>query len=166
MLIYHPAYDAYHCIFRMLAISESINQVEIDKARLLDFYLLFPSAMGSIRLPANLTKARKVAKSVANVYHDPVNPLTTFREMRYLQEASMKCIAASGLIDRELFESGYITRTNQKIPVELHLKVREFLDTRKDITEAVLKGIATIPLLGVDGLKHRSELMEFRYDVA
>lgn len=166
MLIYHPVYDAYHCIFRMLAISESIAQVEVDKARLLDFYLLFPSAMASMRLPANLTEARKVAKSAANVYHDPVSPLTTFREIRYLQEASLKCIAASGLVDRELFESGYITRTNQKIPADLHRKVKEFLDARQDVTDAVLKGIATIPLLGVDGLKHRSELMEYRYDVA
>lgn len=166
MLIYHPAYDAYHCIFRILAIAESIPQVEIDKARLLDFYLLFPSAVASIRLPASLKDARKLAKSVANVYHDPVNPATTFREMRYIQEASLKCIAASGLIDRELFEAGFISRTNVKMPMKLHYKVGEFLASRQPVADIVLQGLAEIPLRGYDGLKHRTELMEYKYDVA
>ena len=166
MLIYHPAYDAYHFVFRMLAIAESIPQVEIDKARLLDFYLLFPSAIASIRLPASLKDARKLAKSVANVYHDPVNPATTFREMRHIQVASLKCIAASGLIDRELFKAGFISRTNVKMPMKLHNKVGEFVTSRQPIADIILQGLAEIPLRGDGGLKHRTELMEYKYDVA
>lgn len=166
MLIYHPAYDAYHCIFRILAIAESIAQLEIDKARLLDFYLLFPSAIASIRLPASLKDARKLAKSVANVYHDPVNPSSTFREMSHIQLASLQCIAASGLIDRELFEAGLISRTKEKIPESLQQKVIDFLASRQSVAEIVLQGLAEIPLRGNDGLKHRTELMEYKYDAA
>lgn len=166
MLIYHPSYDAYHCIFRMLAIAESIPQIEIDKARLLDFYLLFPSAIASIRLPASLKDARRLAKSLANVYHDPVNLATTFREMRHIQVASLKCIGASGLIDRELFEAGFISRSDVKMPTKLHHKVGEFVTSRQPIADIILQGLAEIPLRGEDGLKHRTELMEYKYDVA
>lgn len=166
MLIYHPAFDAYHCVFRMLAVTECVNQLEIDKARLLDFYLLFPAAVASIRLPAALREARKLAKSTANVYHDPLNPATTFREMRDIQEAALKCIAASGLIDIKRFEAGYVSRTTVKIPDELKRKVDEFLTERQPIAGFVLNGLAGIPLRGNDGLKHRTELMEHKYDVA
>lgn len=165
MLIYHPTFDAYHCMFRMLAIANSVIQVEIDKARLLDFYLLFPSTVASIRLPASSRDARKLAKSMANVYHDPVNPATTFREMRYIQEASLKCIAASGLIDGELFEAGFLSRTNVKMPMKLHQKVEEFLTGRQPVADIVLNELAAIPLFGNDGLKHRTGLMEYKYDV-
>ncbi|WP_354664799.1 ABC-three component system middle component 5, partial [Escherichia coli] len=27
MLVYHPAYDAYHCLFRMMAIMENTNRL-------------------------------------------------------------------------------------------------------------------------------------------
>lgn len=165
MLIYHPAFDAYHCVFRMLALTECVTELEIDKARLLDFYLLFPAAIASIRLPSALMEARKVAKSAANIYHDPLNPITTFREMRYIQEAALKCIAASGLIDIKSLGTGLISRTELKIPSELKRKVDEFLLDRQSIANIVLHELATIPLRGIDGLKHRTKLMEHRYDV-
>jgi hypothetical protein len=165
MLIYHPAFDAYHCVFRMLAVAESSTQLEIDQVRLLDFYLLFPSAVATIRLPTTLKDARKLAKSLANVYHDPLNPATTFREMRHIQEASLKCIAASGLIDLETFEAGFVCRTNVKIPDALKRKVDEFLTSRQPVADIILRGLAAIPLRGYDGLKHRTELMEYKYDV-
>jgi hypothetical protein len=166
MLIYHPAYDAYHCIFRMLVIAESVQQTEVEKARLLDFYLLFPSAVASIRLPASQKAARKLAKAESNIYHDPVNLVTTFREMRYIQEASLKCIAASRLIDLELFEAGYVSRTNVPVPLEIQKKIEQFMSRRQPMADYILRELAEIPLRGLDGLKHRTELMEYKYDVA
>lgn len=48
MLIYHPAYDAYHCVFRMLLIAERVSGIEVEKARILDFYLVFPGMVKKI----------------------------------------------------------------------------------------------------------------------
>lgn len=167
MLIYHPAYDAYHCIFRMLAIAEyTPHPVEVDKARILDFYLLFPAAVNSIRLPKTLKDARTQAKKLANAYHDPVNPAAMFRELRYIQEASLNCIAASSLIDREQFKLGMVLRTSEKIPKELQKKMEDFLDSNRNVNDVILKHLAQIHLRGIDGLKHRTMLMEHRYDVA
>jgi hypothetical protein len=165
MLIYHPAFDVYHCIFRMLAVTESVNHMEIDMARLLDFYLLFPSAVASIRLPATLKDIRKLAKSSENIYHDPLNVASTFRDMRQIQEVALKYIAASGLIDKDLFEHGYVARTNLKVPDELMQKVMEFLKERQPLANIILTALAALPLRGLDGLKHRTHLMEYKYDV-
>jgi len=166
MLIYHPAFDAYHCVFRMLAVAEGGGELEVDKARLLDFYLLFPAAVALIRLPANLRDGRKFAKAATNLYHDPLNPFVTFRDMRHIQEAALKCIAGSGLIDVGRLDAGFVRRTDTDIPGQLRDKVDEFLEVRQPIADIVLKGLAAIPLRGPDGLKHRTELMEYKYDVA
>ena len=166
MLIYHPAYDAYHCVFRMLLIATSIKEVEIEKARLLDFYLMFPSAVSKIRLPANLIEARRLAKSVSNVYHDPINIASTFRDMREIQQAALKCIAASGLIDVDKLSNGYVSRTALSVPEDIQRKISEFIDKRQPLAGIVLSGLAEIPLRGDNGLKHRTELMEHRYDLA
>ena len=51
MLVYHPIYDSYHCIFRILCILHDIQQVdiEVDLIRILDFYVLFPSRLKNIK---------------------------------------------------------------------------------------------------------------------
>jgi hypothetical protein len=166
MLIYHPAFDAFHCVFRMLAVSRKVENLEVDKARLLDFYLLFPAAIAAVRLPAALAEIRKLSAALANVYHDPVSPISTFREMHHIQDAALKCIAAAGLIDLERYEAGFVTRTTAAISEELADKVDAFLADKQPLADLLLCELASLPLCGHDGLKHRTELMEHRYDVA
>lgn len=164
MLIYHPAFDAYHCVFRMLLLADQLFDLEVDKAKLLDFYLLFPGAVKNIRLPETLKNLRAQAKEAINVYRDPVSELSTFREMRHIQDAALKCIAASGLIDLERYEAGFVTRTKTPINPALRTKQAAFLNESPSIIKSILSELSRIPLLGHDGLKHRSQLMEHRYD--
>jgi hypothetical protein len=166
MLIYHPAYDAYHCVFRMLAVADSCNELEVEKARLLDFYLLFPATVALIRLPAELRAGKSAAKSLENPYHDPLNPFATFRDMRLIQEAALKCIAASELIDIDKLGSGFVSRTDKLIPEALQESIEDFLSSRQPLGDFILNSLSKIPLRGHDGLKHRTEMMEHKYDPA
>lgn len=52
-LSYHPAFDAFNNIFRFLRIilNENVSSIEVDKLRILDYYLLFPWRAATIRLP-------------------------------------------------------------------------------------------------------------------
>ncbi len=48
MITYNPAFDLYHSIFRMAHIVDRLSDgecFEIDKVRIWDFYLLFPSKL-------------------------------------------------------------------------------------------------------------------------
>ncbi len=166
MLIYHPAYDAYHCVFRMLLVAEHVKNAEVEKARLLDFYLVFPGMVKAIRLPESLAPLRALSKAAANVYRDPVSGISTFREMRHIQEAALKSIAATGLIDVKRYEAGFVVRTENPIAAAIDAKLKAFLHESGPVVEGVLSGLSQIPLLGHDGLKHRSQLMEYRYDYA
>lgn len=165
MLIYHPAFDAYHTAFRMLAITESIPKLEIDKARLLDFYLLFPATVSTIRLPIEHKGVRKEAKVFINTFHDPLDPKITFRDMSYIQEVSLKSIAAAGLIDIDGIADGFIVRTSMQLSGDLRLRLKEFIEYRNPVSRFVLTTLSAIALRGVDGLKDRTGLMEYRYDV-
>ncbi|QRF56579.1 hypothetical protein INQ48_25060 [Variovorax paradoxus] len=166
MLIYHPAFDAYHCIFRMLMIAETLQSLEVEKAQILDFYLMFPAAVSKIRLPAEVKEARRQANSFSNVYHDPINVATTFRDMEQIQMAALKCIAASELIEVQKLAKGMIVRTSRQIPSEISQKISEFIAKRQPVAGVVLTKLASLPLRGDNGLKHRTELMEHRYDIA
>ncbi|MFM9745688.1 ABC-three component system middle component 5, partial [Streptomyces brasiliscabiei] len=47
MLMYHPAQDVNHCVFRLLLILEHTEHEKLntDVYRLIDFYTLFPSLL-------------------------------------------------------------------------------------------------------------------------
>jgi hypothetical protein len=166
MLIYHPAFDAYHCVFRMLALAEAFEEADIDLLRICDFYLIFPSAIACARLPSNLSRGRKIAKLAANTYRDPINPKTVFRDMAEIQTSALRNIAASGFIDLELFEKGTLKIVNPDIiPKQIREKISIFSAELGDIFDFLVSELSTIPLQGINGLKHRTDLLEYRYDI-
>lgn len=165
MLIYHPAFDAYHCVFRMMALMSVIPELEVDKARLLDFYLAFPSAIKEIRLPSGLAHGRRLAKNLSNTYRDPLNPKAAFRDMSQIQLAALRNIAALGVIDLGCFEQGIVKQIESiAIPEELGISLSSYIATQTEILNFLSNDLARIPLRGLDGLKHRTALLEYRYD--
>lgn len=164
MLIYHPAMDAYHCVFRLLLILRKIDRVEIDKAKILDFYILFPSAILSARLPESMRSKRKSLGKYKNRYRDPISPTTSFREICQIQEAAIQCIAASGLVNMNELSCGFLVRSEVCLSTELTQSIDDYISENIDLADVVLNDLFSIPLLGADGLKHRTSLMEYRYD--
>jgi hypothetical protein len=165
MLIYHPAFDAYHCVFRLLAILDRVNRIEVDKARILDFYLVFPSAVDAIKLPSTMRHARRVAKAKKNPYRDPISPIATFKGMHQIQSAALRCIAASNLISAEQLENEIAERTSTALTTDVQDSVRGFIERNTPVFEIIAQ-LSDIPLSGADGLKARTSLLEYRYDAA
>ena len=166
MLIYHPAFDAYHSIFRILVVIDRMRDIELDKARILEFYLLFPAALCKVRIPSGSSNVKKNAKTFTNPYHDPINLRSTFREMRAMQDAAIKCLAAAELIDKDRLEHGFLTRTKKNIPDNLKGFLDRFVQERLVVAEYIFGDLANFSLYGMNGLKDRTNLMEFRYDYA
>jgi hypothetical protein len=163
VLIYHPAFDAYHCAFRMLAVTEKIKQLEFAKLRILDFYLSFPGEIASVQLPHEHIEIKKVARAARNQYRGPISAFRTFREMEPIHLAAARMLAAWRVIDAERLQLGLVLRTETQIPTRLVEYVWRFL-TEGPLTEYVLTGMSAIRLSGVGGLKQRTALMEHRYD--
>ncbi|MGY3307555.1 hypothetical protein ACVW06_000580 [Pantoea ananatis] len=166
MLVYHPAYDAYHCLFRMMSIIERVDEVEIDKLKMLDFYILFPSLLNLVRMPRQFIKVKKDAERIRNEYHDPLNPVVTFKDMKHIQEAAIKCMLAAGYIDAEFYGEGVVKRSSKIIPLNLKEKMDEFINDREPFSSFIIKKLSKFHLVGPDGLKSRTQLMEYRYDIS
>src|SRR5688572_13925066 len=97
MLVYHPAFDLYNCIFRMLQLIMHMkhDEVELDRLRIWDFYLTFPREAKSIKFPQELAELKKVFKNpVQNSYEDLVDPKKIFERMKSYQNDALKCIAS------------------------------------------------------------------------
>ena len=79
MLIYHPAFDIYHGIFRLLRILSLAprQKFEIERIRILDFYVLFPSELPRYTFPGRSRPGRKQFKA-ENPYQSIADPKRIF----------------------------------------------------------------------------------------
>lgn len=169
MLIYHPAFDAYHCVFRMLVVSGVVPTLELAKLRILDYYMCFPAEVALIQLPQEHTEIRKVAKTIKNEYRGPVSAHRTFRDMEPIQHAAVRLLAASGVFESRQLELGTVSRTHNALPDDL-LRAQALEPATSGpvaaVSNYVLHKLSSLTLSGPGGLKQRTGLMEHRYDVA
>jgi hypothetical protein len=168
MLLYHPAFDIYHGIFRMLRLLERLPRVavEIERLRILDFYLLFPAQIQYFTFPTEIRGYRRQLSPVENPYEQINDPKRIFFRLEPYQTCALKSLAAHQFINSESFCERKALRTDKPLPDGLREAVKP-----ADEASAVLLEFLTGPLLKMDfygksGLKGRSDLFEYRYDFA
>jgi hypothetical protein len=164
MLVYHPAFDAYHCVFRLLAILEDGRQLENDRLKILDFILCFPAVVADFKLPQKAMAIRRPAKLADNAYRTPLNPKATFGTLMRSQEGALACLAAANFIVPNSLRNGVAVRTSVVLPDELLRQCAKLREREDLFFKKIYPALLDMPLLGHDGLKARSGLLEHRYD--
>ncbi|MEZ4942256.1 MAG: ABC-three component system middle component 5 [Saprospiraceae bacterium] len=166
MLIYHPAFDIYNCVFRMLQLLFHMKreEVELDRLRIWDFYLTFPNEARLISYPSSLSELKKIFRNkAANPYEDLIDSKRIFERMKSFQISALKSIASYGLIDSKLLTKNIVRRTEKEIPKELADKFADVTIEKANVIKLMI-GFWEIPLYGKFGLKDRTGLIEFKYD--
>ena len=167
MLVYHHAFDLYNCIFRMLQLilHSKENEIPMDKLRIWDFYLTFPSEIKHIIFPSDLRLLKEqVFKDKDNPYEKLTDAKRIFDRMRSYQMTAVKCLASYGFIDSKLLSKNLIARTGKEIPVELQERINDLTTEKRNIIKLVTSDLVALPLFGEKGWKARTGLIDFRYD--
>lgn len=166
MLIYNPIYDLFHCTFRQLQILYHVkDEIRIEKMRILDFYLTFPSEILRVRLPKEAQSFRKYLRELENPYEIIIDNKRLFLKIEPYQVSASNFLSSLGIIEHTLLDEGFIKKTSFPLPEELirqiELRNKENAQVINIITQILMK----INLNGPDGLKARTNLMEHKYDL-
>lgn len=164
MLIYHPALDAYHCVFRVLALLSECEEMEKDRLQILDFVLCFPSVASAFRLPPGSAAAKKAMATSDSPYRAPINAKSMFTSLTKTQDAAIACLEAAALLLRDQAVDVDVKRADALLPVELQERVAALKELEAPFFKNMLPLLMSLPLRGPDGLKARSGLSEYRYD--
>ncbi len=165
MLIYNPAYDIYHTMFRILQLSSNINKsIEIDKLKILDFYYVFPTELLRIKKPVGFKKYDKFLVTEINKYDKITNPRRIFYKMNSIQYQAIKILVASGYLDSQNFEKGIIKFSTKEFPLNFKENIEKSNKENNKLITLLIETLADINLSGHLGLKERTGLIEFRYD--
>lgn len=168
-LTYNEAFDPYHAAFRFLRLHlgcDLSTKVHFDKLRILDFYLLFPFRLQSMKLMAGDTGWRKTSKSYEDraPYGMMPDDLSVFARMEPFQRAAAASLVHSGHISAEGWEYSEVAFTDETLPETVVDRCNDLNNHNDEIVKILCAIKARYPVGGRDGLKDRSGLMEYRYD--
>lgn len=126
MLIYSQAYDLYHTMFRILQIMEKSKQdLEVDKLRILDFYLAFPAELLEIRSFVGFKKYERFLKAESNSYERVIDRKRLFFKMEHIQISAMKALISYDLFDANEFKNSKIKRTDVNLSESLSSRIKK-----------------------------------------
>jgi hypothetical protein len=168
-LSYQAAFDPFHAMYRDLRIFDAIAPLKpllVDHVRILDFYLLFPFKISTIRLIQQHRKFRTLADEYASTqpYSNQPENVQVFNRMKPMQIAALETLAEKQIIDAAELKNGKVARTNLPLPVALYERVHTANATEGRLMEAIAALGSEYSLLGQNGLKDRTGLLEYRYD--
>ena len=166
MLIYNPIYDLFHCSFRQLQILyHAKDEIRIEKMKILDFYLTFPSEILRVRLPKEAQGFRKYLRELKNPYEIIIDNKRLFLKMEPYQVSASNFLSSLGIIDHNSLEEGFIKKTSSPFPEELLLQIELRNKENAQVINIITQVLMKINLNGPDGLKARTNLMEYKYDI-
>lgn len=168
MLIYDPALDPYHSAVRILTIATSATQkqikLSIDKVRIADYFLVYPYQMINFRFPKQFRSMRVAVKALENPYRHASGNHSAFERMRPIFFSSLSGLVAADLIDGTELKHGTV-KLYTDMPTDLAEAVSKFKERQSLVGKFVLSDLIGMHTNGDEGLKHRSGLIEHRYDV-
>ncbi len=168
MLIYHPIYDLNHSLFRVLMILEisDNDEINLDLFRIIDFYTLFPHLIKEIKpFPSELRQYKKFINNIPEPYERIGNVKRVMFELEAVQTTALQNLLAKGFIDLEAFKLKKIRRSNISLPSAIIDEVYSNNVATSEWFKMLVNGFCDINVKGKAGLKSRTGLMEFRYDL-
>lgn len=166
MLIYNQTFDIYHCAFRILFSLSVLPEKEypLGFIRLIDFYVLFPHMVSKVRLPAKYKSLKNKLKGKQNSYNDIPSPKRLFNDLYNIQIQCVNFLSSLSLIDREKVIEKKILKSNTDFPSDVADLIKHEISTNENLIQ-IINSLSEIPYNGTNGLKSRTGLMEYRYDV-
>lgn len=167
MLIYDPASDINHFVFRLIKIlsRSPIDEFEFDRYRILDFYLLFPTALEDFSAPKDVSSSvKKAVKSYKSRYNTIHDKKLQFNATFDLQKIATRYLASIGILDRKKLDQNILMFSRENLPDQLHIIKPPLSNDIASLENFLLRDSYKIDLLGQFGLKARSGLIEYKYD--
>jgi hypothetical protein len=168
-LTFEPAFDPFHTIFRLLRLRTIIAKtgpLPRDHVRILDFFLLFPFRIASIRLAPHHRRYRKLASKyeAAKPYGEQPDDRLLFNRMEPIQVAALDTLSSHNLTDSDQWKLGEVRATAVLIPNPIAARVEQTNAADAELIEFLGVLASEYELSGVNGLKGRTGLLEYRYD--
>lgn len=168
-LTYNEAFDPYHAAFRFVRLRQGCQltgKTHFDMLRILDFYLLFPFRLQNMSFFSSDRSWRRISKTYENrkPYGGLPDDASIFSRMEPFQRAAVTSLVKARILSVDAWDNNQIEFLDADLPSDLLGRCAELNESMNDVVEILCALKERYPLLGRNGLKERTGLLEFRYD--
>ena len=171
MILYNNAFDLYHTIFRMLHLLNKANEdriIEVDRIRIWDYYLLFTNEILKIKPKRNERVFKDLLKELNvknnNPYQQIYDSKKALEKIKPYQMTALNCLASYNIIDKDSLLREEIKISSSELLRKYVESVGDLSNREKNIVAIMTSVFIDISLVGDNGLKKRSKLIEYKYD--
>lgn len=155
--IWHPAFDAYHCSFRILRILRHTRKkrLPIELLYILDFYLLCPALLHNSSMTEDVRAAFRelhITRAKDDFVQYP-SAKSLFRDIAIFQRTAVSDLVAKAIIDRDRFLSGEAQLRETIVPKELLDEIDAQNASDKEFMDFLVEKFGSIELFGARGLR-------------
>ena len=165
MILYNNAFDLYHTILSKI---EKDKVIEIDRIRIWDYYLLFTNEIFNIKPRKNKKEYNQLLKELNikknNPYQQIYDQRKTLEKIKPYQLSALNCLASYNIIDKEYLLKEEVKINSFDLLKRYTQSAGDLSDREKNIITIMTSFFRDISLIGNNGLKERSNLMESKYD--
>ena len=165
MILYNNAFDLYHTILSKI---EKDKVIEIDRIRIWDYYLLFTNEIFNIKPRKNKKEYNQLLKELNikknNPYQQIYDQRKTLEKIKPYQLSALNCLASYNIIDKEYLLKEEVKINSFDLLKRYTQSAGDLSDREKNIIIIMTSFFRDISLIGNNGLKERSNLMESKYD--
>ncbi|MGK0307261.1 MAG: hypothetical protein ACI8RP_000212 [Urechidicola sp.] len=172
MLVYNEAFDIYHCTFRIINLLNRIEEnksVEIDRLRIWDFYLVFPNKLHEVSFSNNEKDIKQLMKTYISKVDNPYLSLRDkkkmFQRIRPYQLNALRSLASYNIINQDYLDSNTIQIKDKEQSQKFVNEFGTVSIKQQNLIKLLTSHFLIMPLNGLNGIKKKSGLMEYRYDI-
>lgn len=164
---FEPAFDPYHTAFRFLTVAAfSRAPMSLRRARLLDLFFLEPFRAKDIRVPPKLKpNARNAATCQRPLYGKRPSSQSLFNRMRPIQDGALQTLVLKGFFAPEEFKQDILKLEFERLSDEVEAAVSAEIERATPLLNFLIEDLSQFRFEGVGGIKDRTKLGEFKYDV-
>lgn len=171
MIIYHPAFDLYHCVYRILLILNHFKRadsIEIDRLRIWDYYLLFPDEVNKIKLKREEKDIAELFKTFISKRKNPYEEISDGRKMleklKPFQLSAIKFLASHNLISKDYLSENRVKIISREKLGKYFSNYESTSHQERNVLAIMTSHFYQMSMFGKDGLKAKTQLLESRYD--
>lgn len=137
---------------------------EIDRIRILDFYLLFPGTLQHVTFPREARRYRRLIPDQQNRYERIEDTRRIFTRLEPFQMSAFRYLAARDIIDPANFLEDRVQRSKTSLPALLIEALTQANASDSGLMGLLAGPFSNLDLYGASGLRGRTHLFEHRYD--
>ncbi|TXN13858.1 hypothetical protein FV219_04205 [Methylobacterium sp. WL122] len=167
-LAFEAAYDPFHAAYRILRqlVFRDGMVLPVTRAKILDVFIAEPQRCQEIRLSNPFKKSARAAAKCQMVIYGRRPPTSLFfNRMSPMQDAAIQTLVNRDILDVSAYKAGLLAYGRLKIEGKLLDRILLSNAEQIDLMKFLCCDLDQLPLGGANGLKDRTHLGEYRYDL-